>query len=193
MTSTVQNANYKKPQKKPLKKNANLHSAFWISVPLSVHRSCFVAPGLGAWGKLFPGHHGLGPGHSKIWAFLMEDGNWSSPSAETQQRDLTWPICQASYKMYMMLMWLNADHLQVLLGQALEFLLQLLDSLGQIIIPLVQQLVLVQQGLTLLLCLSNSLQLVGRQGNKDMLKWGWHEGGEKQKKDQEKQCDVLNF
>lgn len=48
----------------------------------------------------------------------------------------------------------------VLLGQALELLLQLLDCLGQIVVPLIQQLVLIQQGLTLLLRLSNPLQLV---------------------------------
>lgn len=62
------------------------------------------------------------------------------------------------------------NHLKVLLGQALEFLLQLLDSLGQIIVPLIQQLVFVQQGLALLFRLSNSLQLTRRELNKDTLK-----------------------
>lgn len=57
----------------------------------------------------------------------------------------------------------DADHLKVLLGQALEFVLQFLDSLGQIVIPFTQQLVFVQQGLALLLRLSNSLQLVGER------------------------------
>lgn len=138
------------------------------TLPLSVHRLCFVAPGLGAWEKLFPGHHGLGPGRSKIWASSAEDGSWSSPSADTSGGDKTDIIhLQPSTVLlntHMMVMWLCADHLQVLLGQALQLLLQLLDGLGQIIIPLIHQLVLVQQGLALLFRLSNSLQLVGRQG-----------------------------
>lgn len=58
---------------------------------------------------------------------------------------------------------LCAHHLKVLPRQALEFLLHLLDSLSQIIVPFIQQFVLVQQGFTLLLWLSNTLQLVKRR------------------------------
>lgn len=58
---------------------------------------------------------------------------------------------------------LSAHHLKVLLCQALELLLHLLNSLSQIIIPFIQQFVLVQQGFTLLLWLSNTLQLVKRR------------------------------
>lgn len=60
---------------------------------------------------------------------------------------------------------LRADHLKVLLCQAFEFLLHLLDSLSQLVIPFIQQFVLVQQGFTLLLWLSNALQLVRRRGD----------------------------
>lgn len=58
---------------------------------------------------------------------------------------------------------LHADHLEVLLHQALDFLLHLLYSLSQLIIPFIQQFVLVQQGFALLLWLSNALQLVKRR------------------------------
>lgn len=58
---------------------------------------------------------------------------------------------------------LHADHLEVLLHQALDFLLHLLYSLSQLIIPFIQQFVLVQQGFALLLWLSNTLQLVKRR------------------------------
>lgn len=58
---------------------------------------------------------------------------------------------------------LCANHLKVLLCQALEFLLHLLDGLSQIIIPFIQQFVLVQQGFTLLLRLPNTLQLVRKR------------------------------
>lgn len=57
----------------------------------------------------------------------------------------------------------HADHLEVLLHQALDFLLHLLYSLSQLIIPFIQQFVLVQQGFALLLWLSNALQLVKRR------------------------------
>lgn len=60
---------------------------------------------------------------------------------------------------------LRANHLKVLLRQAFEFLLHLLDSLSQLIIPFIQQFVLVQQGFTLLLWLSNTLQLLRRRGD----------------------------
>lgn len=69
---------------------------------------------------------------------------------------------------------LCADHLKVLLCQALELFLHLLDSLSQIIIPFIQQFVLVQQGFTLLLWLSNTLQLVKRRDTFS-LSWRKHQ------------------
>lgn len=140
------------------------------NILLSVRRSCFVAPGLEAWERLFPGHREPGPGHSETSASSVEDGSWSSPSEDTQDHNihLSIKLSKKVQNEYVMPVWLCADHLEVLLDQALEFVLQLLDTLSQIIVPLTQKLVLVQQGFTLLLWLSNSLQLVGTNRHRDV-------------------------
>ena len=61
----------------------------------------------------------------------------------------------------------STNHLQVLPGQTLEFLLQPLQRLGQVVVPLTQQLVLVQHGLALLLRLTHTLQLGGERHKED--------------------------
>lgn len=55
------------------------------NILLSVHQSCFAAPRLEAWERLFPGHHGLGPGHWETLASSVEDESLSSPSADPQK------------------------------------------------------------------------------------------------------------
>ncbi len=118
-----------------------------------------------AWSRSFRDFSFFSGGWELIFSFCRHTTDNSSSTCQS-----ACPSCKKSTTCIMMLKWLCADHFKVLLGQALEFLLQLLDGLGQIIIPLTQQLVLVQQGLTLLLRLSYSLQLVGRKGTQEYIK-----------------------
>lgn len=111
-----------------------------IYILLSDHQWCFAAPGLEASERLFPGHRAPGPSRLKTSASSVEDGSWSSLSGiqhgqkETKRILRSWhPL--ADQLAYVMQRWLCADHLKVLLGQALEFIFKLLDSLSQVIVP----------------------------------------------------------
>ena len=77
------------------------------NVPSSVRRSCFAAPGPGAWKRRFPGHRGLGPGRLETWASSAEDGSWSYPSAHTQRQETPHVIhLSLLQNEFMMLTWL---------------------------------------------------------------------------------------
>lgn len=67
-----------------------------VNILLLVHQSCFVAPALEVWGRLFPGHHVLGPGHWGTSASSEEDGSLSSPSAHTVITKVTMCNCWSS-------------------------------------------------------------------------------------------------
>lgn len=96
------------------------------NILLSVRRSCFVAPGLEAWERLFPGHREPGPGHSETSASSVEDGSWSSPSEDTQDHNIHLSIKLS--KKYKMNTWCQCDFVPTISRFSLTRLLSLSSS-----------------------------------------------------------------